>query len=128
MLSDYTPMPTLATTDVERARAFYEGVLGFVADESPGGGAVRFGAGAGSFLVYPSSFAGTNQATAMSIQVPMDRFDEEAAAMRAAGIEFDEFEWEGVVWEDGVAVMEGMKSAWFKDPDGNIVNLGAVLD
>ncbi len=28
MLSDYNAIPTLAVADVERARAFYEGVLG----------------------------------------------------------------------------------------------------
>lgn len=126
MLSEYTPMTTLATTDQQRSRAFYEGIMGFVAQDAPDGGGLLYEAGDGSFLVYPSSFAGTNQATAMSIQVPFDRFDAELSVLRAGGVTFDEFEWEGVEWVDGVAVMDGMKSAWFKDPDGNILNLGAM--
>ncbi len=124
MLSDVTAMPTLPTADLDRARAFYEGVLGFVpGDDLPEG--VRYRAGHGAVLVYPSQYAGTNQATALGFEVDPDRFDEEVSALRAAGVSFDTFEWEGVVWEDGVASMEGGKAVWFRDPDGNILNLMA---
>ena len=64
-----TPSRRLAVKDLQVARDFYEGVLGL----SPRGDApegVLYGAGSGAFLVYPSSFAGTNRATAMSFQVP----------------------------------------------------------
>ncbi len=125
MLSEYTPMTTLATADPARSSAFYEGVLGLVPQESPDGAGVVYPAGASSIMVYPSAFAGTNLATAFSIQVPWEVFDEEVSALRAAGVAFDEFEWDDVEWQDGVAVMDTMKSVWFKDPDGNILNLGA---
>lgn len=124
MLSDSTPMPTLPTSDLERARAFYEGILSFVpVGEMPDG--VRYQAGDSGFLVYPSQYAGTNQATAMAFEVELDRFDDEVAALRSAGISFDTFEWEGVAWEDGVATMEEGKAVWFRDPDGNILNIMA---
>jgi catechol 2,3-dioxygenase-like lactoylglutathione lyase family enzyme len=110
MLSDHAPMPTLAVTDMDRSRAFYERVLGFtpVDEDVPDG--VRYQAGGGSFLVYPSAFAGTNQATAMSFEVDRDEFDQEAARL---------------TWEDGVATVEGSSAIWFHDPDGNILNVMA---
>lgn len=121
MLSDYTPMPTLATADPERSRAFYEGVLGFPAGDATGDGVV-YRCGAGSFLVYQSSFAGTNKATAMSLQCD-NGFDVEVQRLRDAGVEFDTFEYEGIEWQDGVAVMGESRSVWFRDPDGNIINV-----
>jgi catechol 2,3-dioxygenase-like lactoylglutathione lyase family enzyme len=125
MLSDHAPMPTLAVTDMDRSRAFYERVLGFtpVDEDVPDG--VRYQAGGGSFLVYPSAFAGTNQATAMSFEVDRDEFDQEAARLRDAGVTFDTFEMDGVTWEDGVATVEGSSAIWFHDPDGNILNVMA---
>ena len=123
MLSSHTPMITLATADPERSRAFYEGVLGMTPGEEFGGG-VAYQAGDARVFVYPSSFAGTNQATAAAFQLPGDVFDAEVQALRDAGVEFDTFEVEGMTWVDGVADMDGMRNVWFRDPDGNILNVG----
>ena len=123
MLSDHTPSTTLATADPQRSRAFYEGVLGFEPSEESGGG-VFYRAGNGSFFVYESSFAGTNQATSMSFELSQDDFRQEIDALRSAGVAFDTFEMEGIAWEGGVASFDGMRGVWFKDPDGNILNVG----
>lgn len=122
MLHEYVPIPTLAVADLARARAYYEGVLGFAPGPDTAGG-VMYAAGGSSFLVYPSSYAGTNKATAMSFQVPADAFDVEVAALRAKGVEFQTFDAEGLTWDDGVATFDGTRSAWFEDPDGNILNV-----
>lgn len=122
MLHEYVPIPTLAVADLARARAYYEGVLGFAPGPDTAGG-VMYAAGGSSFLVYPSSYAGTNKATAMSFQVPADAFDAEVAALRAKGVEFQTFDAEGLTWDDGVATFDGTRSAWFEDPDGNILNV-----
>ena len=122
MLADHDAMPTLAVSDLTRARQFYEEVLGFTPlGDVPDG--VSYRAGSTSFLVYPSSFAGTNKATAMSFQVPVDAFDAEVAALRAQGIAFQTFEVEGITWDDGVASWGEGRSAWFEDPDGNVLNV-----
>ncbi len=73
MLSTYTPMPTLAVKDLDAARQFYEGVLGFTPAADTDGG-VRYAAGSGEVLVYPSAYAGTNKATAVSFPVPPEAF------------------------------------------------------
>lgn len=123
MLADYTPIPTLAVADLGRARAFYEGVLRLTPDDNVGEG-VMYAAGASRFLVYPSSFAGTNKATYLAFQVPAEAFDAEVSALRDEGVEFLTFELPEGTWEDGVASFEGHgKAAWFEDPDGNILNL-----
>ena len=123
MLGDHEPMPTLAVKDLDRARTFYEGVLGFTSQREAIEG-VLYSAGSSAFLVYPSSYAGTNKATAMSFQVPPDRFDDEIAALRSKGVSFQTFDAPGLTWDDGVATMGGdVRSAWFEDPDGNILNV-----
>jgi len=130
MLRDYDAFPTLPVSDLERARAFYEGVLGFQPlEDFPGG--VRYASGACQILVYPSAFAGTNRGTAVGFEVPAEAFDGEVAALRAAGITFQTFEMDQITWDDGVATWDDenapgvqARSVWFEDPDGNILNLG----
>lgn len=121
MLSAHRSVAVLAVTDLPRARSFYEGTLGFSGTEGPGG--VTYGAAGTEFLVYPSSFAGTNKATGISFQVAPDAFDAEVEALRGAGIEFQTFDVPEGEWRDGVLVGMGMKAAWFADPDGNILNI-----
>ncbi len=125
MLSDFPAMPVLAVTDLPRARRFYEDTLGLSPGEDAPDGVV-YRAGGVDLLVYPSSYAGTNKATAVGFQLPQDAFDTEVARLRDLGVAFQEFEMEGLTWHDGVAEMEGMRSVWFADPDGNIINVGTA--
>ncbi|GAA4407827.1 VOC family protein [Fodinibacter luteus] len=122
MLGDHDPIATLAVKDLDKAREFYEGVLGFTPRREVAEG-VLYAAGSREFLVYPSSFAGTNRATALSFQVPGDQFDAEVQALRDNGIDFQTFEAEELDWVDGVASFGEFRSAWFEDPDGNILNV-----
>lgn len=124
MLANHTPSPTLAVSDLDRAKAFYEGVLGLVPQGDPPEG-VMYGAGDATVFVYPSSFAGTNKATALSWMVPSDAFEEEVAALRDKGVAFVTFDAPGMTWDDGVASMgDGAgRGVWFEDPDGNIINI-----
>ena len=123
MLGDHDIIATLAVKDLQVARDFYEGVLGFSSrGDVPEG--VLYASGSCSFLVYPSSYAGTNKATAMSFQVPGSAFDAEVEALRGAGVTFQTFEAPGISWADGVASMgDNARGVWFEDPDGNILNV-----
>ena len=124
MLSEFPAMPVLAVSDLDRARRFYEGILGFTpSDDVPDG--VVYTSGGVRILVYPSDYAGTNKATAVSFPLPEDAFDREVARLRDSGVSFQEFELEGMTWHDGVAEMDGMRAVWFEDPDGNILNVEA---
>ncbi|HPZ50838.1 MAG TPA: hypothetical protein PLA44_13385, partial [Propionibacteriaceae bacterium] len=97
MLGDHDSIAVLAVTDLDRARTFYEGVLGLTSPrEAPEG--VLYTAGSSVFLVYPSSFAGTNRATAMSFQIPGHQFNAEVQALRDRGVTFSTFKAEGLTW------------------------------
>jgi len=122
VLRDHNPVSALAVSDLARAREFYEGTLGFrPTGDAPDG--VLYRAGDGTFLVYPSAYAGTNKATAMSFDVPGDLFDAEVAALREKGISFLTFESRGLEWDGDVASAGSMRAVWFTDPDGNILNV-----
>lgn len=125
MLSDHTPTPTLAVTDLAAARGFYEQVLGLSVQEENEGG-VLYTAGSGTVFVYPSQNAGTNRATGAAWLLPSDAFDAELATLREKGVQLQTFDAEYLTWQDGVASMpDGSRAVWFADPDGNILNLGA---
>lgn len=123
MLSAHPAIPVLAVTDIERARAFYEGALGFTSADVEVPEGAYYSTANGGFLVYPSSFAGTNKATAISFQVRDGGFDAEIAALRSAGVELQTFDVPEGEWIDGVLTSGSMKSVWFADPDGNILNV-----
>lgn len=131
MIGDHTPVPTLGVSDLQRARDFYEGTLGFAPGTEMMGQGVTYQSGSGTFFIYTSEFAGTNKATAMMFEVPGDAFDTTVTELREKGVEFQTFDAEGMQWDDGVATAgDGdveFKSVWFSDPDGNILNLGSGM-
>jgi catechol 2,3-dioxygenase-like lactoylglutathione lyase family enzyme len=112
---------TIPAKDLEGTRKFYEDVLGLeVVMENPAGISYRTG---DSFLnLYPTEFAGTAKHTLGGFLVK----DVEAAVaeLRAKGVTFEEYDMPGLKTENGIAEMGGMKGAWFKDPEGNILSIG----
>ena len=111
---------TLPASDFDRAKAFYEGVLGFEVEESNPGG-VFYRSGGAQLFVYPSGYAGTNQATAATLLV--DDVESAVAELREKGVTFEEYDFPGLKTVDGIADLEGEKSAWFKDTEGNILSV-----
>src|SRR3954471_1715845 len=122
MLGAKDAAATLAVSNLDRARDFYENTLGLTtAREVPGG--ILYQSGSSVLLVYPSEFAGTNQATAASWAVGED-FDAIVQDLQAKGVAFEHYDdMPDTTREGDVHVMGDFKAAWFKDPDGNILNL-----
>lgn len=121
MLGSSTIYAVVAVKDLAKGKEFYGGTLGLkVAGDDPGG--VMYACGNGSKLfVYESQFAGTNQATAASWEVS----DIKAAIeeLKGKGISFESYDIPNVTHDGDVHVIGELKAAWFKDPDGNILNL-----
>jgi catechol 2,3-dioxygenase-like lactoylglutathione lyase family enzyme len=117
-----TAHATVAVSDLNRAKKFYEGTLGLKPMDDRSDGVRYETAGGNWFLVYPSQFAGTAKSTYMSFEVD----DVEAAVkeLRDRGIVFEEYDFPGLKTVDGIAEIQGVKGAWFKDPDGNILSVG----
>lgn len=122
MFESSRAMPTIAVSDLDRAKDFYGGTLGLrVKDERPDG--IRYEAGEGTLLlVYRSQFAGTAQSTYMSFE--LDDVESAVEELRARGVVFEEYDMPGLKTVNGIAETGGVKGAWFKDPDGNILALG----
>ena len=117
--ADATPM--IAVRDLDRARKFYEETLGLSARESMGGEVLEVTSGSTLINVYKSEFAGTNKATALTFDV--EDIDSEVRDLKTKGIFFEQYDMPGMERQGDVYVAEGVKTAWFKDPDGNILSL-----
>ena len=116
--ADATPM--IAVKDLDRARTFYEDTLGLKQVDDFGEG-FMLRSGATKVSVYRSEFAGTNKATALSFDV--DDVDSQVRVLKDKGVSFEHYDLQGLERQGDVYVAQGMKTAWFKDPDGNILSL-----
>jgi hypothetical protein len=72
--------------------------------------------------VYRSKYAGTNQATALTWVVG-DEVENVVESLKAKGISFEHYDMPDITREGEVHIGGNMKVAWFKDPDGNILNI-----
>ncbi|MER9339749.1 VOC family protein [Mesorhizobium sp. M0601] len=122
MLANSNATANLAVKDLAKARAFYEGVLGLKEVHNEGGELIVYKSGDTSINVYRSNFAGTNKATAVTWTVG-DELGKIVEALKSKGVIFEHYDMPGLTLEGDIHVGHGMKVAWFRDPDGNILNL-----
>ena len=110
MLANTRVVPTLAVSDIERARQFYEGKLGFEA-EAVVEGTVRYRCGGGTGLAI--------------FERPMEAIDRTVAAFEVEDIEQEVMELrERDVMVDGIITLpSGVRRAFFRDPDGNVIGM-----
>ena len=116
--ADATPM--LAVKDLDRARRFYEETLGLETTDDFSEG-IMMRTGGTQISVYKSEFAGTNKATALTFDVA--DIEAEVSELTQKGIFFEHYDLPGLEQQGDLYVAEGMRTAWFKDPDGNILSL-----
>ncbi len=117
--ADATPM--IAVKDIDRARKFYEDTLGLETKEEMGGEVLTMKSGDTVINVYRSEFAGTNKATALTFDV--EDIGAEVRELKDKGVFFEEYDMPELEKQGDLYVAQGMKTAWFKDPDGNILSL-----
>jgi catechol 2,3-dioxygenase-like lactoylglutathione lyase family enzyme len=122
MLGNLNACANLAVRDLATARRFYEGTLGLTPVDALDREVIVSRSGDTLVNVYRSQYAGSNQATAMTWAVG-DHVDAIACALKEKGVVFERYHMPGITHERDVHVGHGMRVAWFKDPDGNILNL-----
>jgi catechol 2,3-dioxygenase-like lactoylglutathione lyase family enzyme len=122
MLADKAATANLAVKDLKKARKFYEGTLGLKPIDTEGEELIVFRSGNSTVNVYRSKFAGTNQATAVTWAVG-DELDDVVRNLKAKGVTFEHYDMPDTKLQGDVHIAGDMKVAWFKDPDGNILNL-----
>ena len=121
MLNNRDAVPNVAVKDLAVATDFYRNTLGLKPVHQEGEELVVFQSGRSSINVYRSEYAGTNRATAVTWTV--DNVEDEVKALKQKGVVFEHYNLPGMTRDGDVHVGGDMKVAWFKDPDGNILNI-----
>lgn len=121
MLGNKDVMTDLAVKDLKTAKKFYEEILGLKLTRGEGDEALIFRSGNSTLHVYKSQYAGTNKATAATWQV--DDIEKITRDLKTKGVNFEHYNMPGMTLKGDIHVADGMKVAWFKDPDGNILCL-----
>jgi predicted enzyme related to lactoylglutathione lyase len=121
MLKDSPIYVYFPATDMARARQFYEGKLGLVPKQEVNGGVVyAFGGGTAAFL-YSTPNAGTSKASQAFWDVA--DVDAEMAELKRRGVAFEDFDMPGERSPSGAVIEGGVRAAWFRDSEGNILAL-----
>jgi catechol 2,3-dioxygenase-like lactoylglutathione lyase family enzyme len=130
MLSNARISAVIPVTDLARARDFYEGILGLPVLREVLDQATVIYQSAGTYLmIYQRQTASSGEHTIAGFEVEGD-FDAVVDALISYGITFDTFEIPGVdmPWDDRGVLNDGTRaSAWFKDPDGNVLAISSGM-
>jgi catechol 2,3-dioxygenase-like lactoylglutathione lyase family enzyme len=117
MLSDSLAVTTIAVTDLDQAKAFYQEQLGLtLLDETPF--AFRFGAGKGSQLSVRRGQPNVGQTVA---HFEVNDIEVVVRDLVSRGVAFEEYENPKTV--NLIAQVGPARGAWFKDPDGNVLGI-----
>jgi catechol 2,3-dioxygenase-like lactoylglutathione lyase family enzyme len=125
MLGDKDAAANIAVRNLKTAKKFYEDTLGLTQVDAEGQEAIVFKSGNSTVNVYRSQYAGTNKATAVTWVVGEEDMEGVVQQLKAKGVVFEHYDMPGVTREGDVHIADNMKVAWFKDPDGNILNIAS---
>lgn len=121
MLGDTNAVANVAVRNLETAKKFYEDTIGLKPIDSEGDELIVFKSGTSTINVYRSQYAGTNKATAVTWM--LDDVEGAVRMLKAKGVQFEHYDMPGMSRQGDVHIGGDMKVAWFKDPDGNILNI-----
>ncbi len=119
MLGESKAFSGFAVDDLEKAKAFYEDVLGLKTSEEHGLMTLHL-AGDRPTLVYPKP--DHEPATYTVLNFPVDDIDAAVEALMERGVAFEIYEQSGQD-DKGVMRQYGPPIAWFRDPAGNILSV-----
>lgn len=124
-LENFPIHATVAASDLDRARTWFEEKLGLKPQEQDAGGFWFRFAGETWLYVYQTGSAGTAKNTVAGWTV--NNIEAVMKELRDRGMEFEEYDMPGIKTEDGLATFETAKTAWFKDTEGNTFELSETL-
>ena len=108
----------LPAADLDRARQFYHDKLGLDPAEMHEG-LLMYRDASVAFEVYETENAGTAKNTQLGWVT--DDLDREMRELRERGVVFEDYDVPGLKTVDGVAMGDGMRTAWFRDSEGNFL-------
>ena len=120
MLADAPLTAVIPASDIERAKHFYGDTLGLklIDDRKE---VVLFESGDTRFHVYRTPSGG--QAAHTLAGWTVEDLDAEMTELRGRGVTFEEYDLPGLKTVNGVVEDSGMRGAWFKDSEGNILSV-----
>lgn len=117
MLVDSMVVPTVAVTDLDRAKRFFQEQLGLtLLDETPF--AFRCGAGKGTQIGVRRGQPNVGQTVA---HFEVDDLEAVIGDLTSRGVTFEEYETPKTI--NFIAQVGPARGAWFKDPDGNVLSI-----
>jgi catechol 2,3-dioxygenase-like lactoylglutathione lyase family enzyme len=117
VLADSLVVPTVAVTDLDRAKQFFHEQVGLpLLDETPF--SFRLGAGKGSQIGVRRGQPNVGQTVA---HFEVDDIEAVIGDLTSRGVTFEEYETPKTV--NFIAQVGPARGAWFADPDGNVFGL-----
>jgi catechol 2,3-dioxygenase-like lactoylglutathione lyase family enzyme len=124
MLGNKDAAANIAVKNLEIAKKFYEDILGLTQVGAEGQELIVFKSGNSTINVYRSQYAGTNRATAVTWVVGGE-MEGVVQQLKTKGVAFEHYDMPDMTREGDIHIAGTMKVAWFKDPDGNILNIAS---
>jgi catechol 2,3-dioxygenase-like lactoylglutathione lyase family enzyme len=122
MLSQSSVTTMLPVIDLQRARAFYEGKLGFKPEgPTPDGRYLYHCAGGSVIALFPKEGGTKAEHTALSFEV--DDIESTIHELEAAGVRFEDYDLPDLKTVNHIMEAGDEKCAWFRDTEGNYLCL-----
>ena len=108
-----------------RAKEFYEEKVGFEVEELPDSeGVGMLHAGRGTQVLLYERERTKAEHTALAFVV--EDIDTVVSDLRGRGVVFEEYDLPGIKTEHGIARIGASATAWFLDPEGNIISINQM--
>ena len=123
MLAQASVHPTLPVVDLQRAKKFYQEKLGLkIVKEDPSPGALLQAASGTALYIYQRAATKADHTTAA---FTVKDVEAEVKELKSKGVVFEEYNLPNLKTINSVFTMNGSKTAWFKDTEGNILGITA---
>lgn len=122
MLTKSKAFSSFSVNDLQKAKAFYQEILGVNVTDNPMGLIELNIEGGNKILVYPKP--DHTPATFTVLNFPVANIEEAVDELIQEGVLFEQYEGQIQTNEKGISRGNGgPEIAWFKDPAGNILSL-----
>ena len=121
MLSDARYETSLPCSDLDRAKSFYADKLGLTPASEQSAGAFYEGRDGTRFILFPSSGSASGSHSQMGFMVA--DIDAEVRDLKQRGVQFAQYDFSGFDKSTSIADVGGVRAAWFKDSEGNLLGL-----
>lgn len=122
MFKNTKAFSSFSVDDLEKAKDFYQSVLGLEVADNPMGIIELHIKGLNPIMIYPK--ANHTPATFTVLNFPVDDVEATVDELVKKGVRFEIYNEESFKTDEkGISRAEGPVIAWFKDPAGNILSV-----